>query len=126
MVQFEPKPKQRREVSIAAGAGVSHEEIALGLGISRPTLEKHFAYELTTGACRRRQEVLNAMFKAAKAGNVAAQKAYAAMTPRAAAPPLPQPDPGKPEGKKAQAQTLAGTAQLGTDWESLLPPGQVQ
>lgn len=118
MVEFEPTKKQRREVSIAAGAGVSHEEMALGLGISRPTLAKHFAYELTTGAYKRRQEVLNAMFKAAKNGNVAAQKAYAAMTPRVAAPPsLDEP---APEGKKAQRQADAKTAQVGTDWETLL------
>lgn len=123
MVLFEPTKKQRREVSIAAGAGVSHEEIALGIGISRPTLEKHFAFELTTGAYCRRQEVLNAMFKAAKKGNVAAQKAYAAMTPRAAAPPAP---PEQPEGKKAQAQADAISAHTGTEWESLLTRPTVQ
>lgn len=122
MVEFEPTKKQRREVSISAGAGVSHEEMALGLGISRPTLEKHFAYELTTGAYKRRQEVLNAMFRAAKKGNVAAQKAYAAMAPKLAAPPLPPPDADKPEGKKAQAQAAAVTAQTGTEWAELLSP----
>lgn len=114
----------RRSVSIVAGAGVSHEEIAIGLGIAINTLKKHFAFELTTGAYQRRQEVLNAMFKAAKKGNVAAQKAYAAMTPKPAAPPLQPPaDTDKPEGKKAQAQAAAVTAQAGTSWESLLKPG---
>lgn len=113
----------RRDVSIAAGAGISHEEIALGMGIAKMTLQKHFAFELTTGAYQRRQEVLNAMFRAAKKGNVAAQKAYAALTPKAAAPPQ---DP-KPDGKKAQAAADAVTAQSGTEWESLLKPtGPVQ
>jgi hypothetical protein len=127
MVELKPTEAQRRDVSISAGAGISHEEMALGLGISRPTLEKHFAYELTTGAYRKRQEVLNAMFKAAKAGNVAAQKAYAAMTPRAAAPPVPLPDqPTVPEGKKAQANAAAVTAQAGTEWADILPTAPVQ
>lgn len=125
---FNPTPKLRRSVSIAAGAGVSHEEIALGMGISRPTLEKYFAFELTTGAYQRRQEVLDAMFRAAKKGNVAAQKAYAALTPKPAAPPLPQPGATDklPVGKKARAQADATTAQAGTDWETLLPAGRVQ
>lgn len=121
--EFKPTPKMRRDVSIAAGAGISHEEIALGMGIAKMTLQKHFAFELTTGAYQRRQEVLNAMFRAAKKGNVAAQKAYAALTPKASAPPAWE----KPEGKKAQAAADAVTAQAGTGWESLLKPtGPVQ
>lgn len=126
MVEFKPTAAQRRTVAIVAGAGVSHEEIALGMGISRPTLEKHFAFELTTGAYQKRQEVLKAMYKAAKSGNVAAQKAYAAMSPRAAAPPLPPEPANAPEGKKAQAQAAAVSAQAGTEWETLLQPGGVQ
>ena len=117
---FNPTAAMRRNVSIVAGAGVSHEEIALGLGISHVTLTKYFAYELTTGAYKRRQEVLGAMFKAAKNGNVAAQKAYAAMTPRVAAPPLSPEPANAPEGKKAQAQAAAVSAQAGTGWETLL------
>ena len=119
--EFKPTPKQRRDVAIAAGGGVTHEEIALGMGISRPTLAKHFAYELTTGAYKRRQEVLTAMWKAAKAGNVSAQKAYTALSPKVAAPPEVPPDADKPEGKKAQAKADAVTAQAGTEWADLLP-----
>lgn len=121
--EFKPTARMRRSVSIAAGAGVTHEEIALGMGISRPTLAKHFAYELTTGAYKRRQEVLDAMFKAAKKGNVAAQKAYVALAPKIAAPTLPT--DSAPQGKKEQANADAVVAQKGTDWESLLT-GPVQ
>ncbi len=119
--QYKPTAAQRRSVSIAAGAGVSHEEIAIGLGIAKMTLQKHFAYELTEGAYRRRQEVLEAMFRAAKKGNVAAQKAYAALMPKVAAPPLPPERQEVPEGKKAQAAADAKTAQAGTEWADLLP-----
>ena len=45
-----PNPRTRRDVSIAAGGGMPHEEIALALGVSVPTLRKHLAAELSTGA----------------------------------------------------------------------------
>jgi hypothetical protein len=102
---------------------MSHEEIALGLGISRNTLEKHFARELSVGAYARKLETLDALHRAAKKGNVAAIKAYNAMTPRAAAPPADaeKPAAAKPDGKKAQQQADAAVAQVGTEWEQLLP-----
>lgn len=102
---------------------MSHEEIAIGLGITRPTLEKHFAHELSTGAYQKRLEVIDAMHRSAKKGNVAAQKAYVSMTPRVAAPPAPAPA-GKASkvGKKEQAEADAQGAQTGTEWESLLRP----
>lgn len=110
---------------------MTHEEIAIALGISTPTLRKHFEVELSVVALQRRLEALTAMHKAALKGNVAAQKAYLASVPAAAAPPAPQEPVGeaKPEGKKAQAQADAVTAATGTDWEGLLtppPPSRVQ
>lgn len=110
----------RRKVAVAAGGGMSHEEIAVALGISRNTLTKHFDAELSMGACARRMDVLEAMFKAAKGGNVTAQKAYVATVPKFSVPAPEQPKPPK-TGKKEQAQAEATTAQVGSDWESLLP-----
>lgn len=117
---FKPTAAQRRKVSVAAGAGMSHEEIALGLGIARNTLEKHFEQELSVGAYSRRLEVLDAMHRTAVKGNVAAQKAYVALTPAMAAPPA---EPEKPKGKKEQAEADATTAARGTDWDDLLAAG---
>lgn len=124
-VEFKPTKAQRNRVAIAAGAGMSHEEIAIALEISRPTLEKHFEHELSVGAYQKRLEVLNAMHRCAKKGNVAAQKAYMQLTPRAATPPVPKEPEPAPVGKKEQADIDARTAHAGTDWESLLKPGAV-
>lgn len=125
---YKPTAAARRKVSIAAGAGMSHEDIALSLGITRPTLSKHFESELSIGANAKRLEVLVAMFAAAKKGNVAAQKAYMSTVPAIAAPPA-QPDaagttPAKPArtGKKEQANIDAQQAGAGTGWDALLNP----
>lgn len=105
---------------------MSHEEIALALGMSRVTLSKHFEVELSTGAYQKRLEVMQAMQRAAKKGNVAAARAYLNVTPWVAPPPAdkpaPAPEPKQPElGKKEQANRDAGTAQVGTEWADLLP-----
>jgi hypothetical protein len=123
---FRPTAAQRRQVAIAAGGGMSHEAIALALGLSRNTLRKHFAEELTSGAVARRMEVLRAQYRAAVKGNVAAQKAYLLHEPQdptgAGAPAKPRAAPAV--GKKEQAQAAARQAAAGTDWDDLLPrPG---
>lgn len=122
-----PTPALRKKVAAAAGGGMHHEEIALGLGISKTTLEKYYAYEISTGAYAKRLEVLNAMHRAAKKGNVAAQKAYLALDPKLAVPPL-QTDGAAPEpkapvvGKKEQAAADAVTAGQGDEWGDILRP----
>lgn len=116
---FKVTPTIRNQVAIAAGAGMSHEDIALSLGTSRNTLEKYFEIELSIGAHKKRLEVVIALHRAAKKGNVAAAKAYTAALPRISAPPLESPGP---EGKKAQANEAAKVAQVGTEWDSLLKP----
>lgn len=109
--RLKPTPSQRRQVEIAAGSGLAHDEIATALDLSRSSLERHFANELTAGACKRRVRVIEAMYRAAMRGSASAQKAYLAM-------PL---EPTPAIGKKAAAQRAARTAQVGTPWEALLP-----
>jgi hypothetical protein len=120
---FKPTPAQRRKVSIAAGSGqMTHEEIAIGLGICRNTLETYFAAELSHAANARRLDVIEAMHRTAMKGNVAAQKAYIAGTPQVAAPPA-EGDQPVPQGKKERANADAKTAQKGTDWDELIGAG---
>jgi hypothetical protein len=119
---FKPTAAMKQTVAVAAGGGMSHEEIAIGLGISRPTLEKHFAFELSHGAYAKRLEVLQAMQRAAKKGNVAAQKAYMQLTPAVAVPTREEGESKPPKlGKKDQAQEDAVNAGKGTEWGDILP-----
>jgi hypothetical protein len=125
--EHQPTAATRRRVSVCAGAGMSHEEIALGMGLARGTLEKHYEHELSIGAYQRRQEVIDALHKAALKGNVAAGKAYIAMTPGVAPPPVPPDEKAEPQGKKAQAQAEAQTAHLADpDWNRLLSKTPLQ
>lgn len=115
---FKATAVQRRLVTNAAASGMTHQEISIALGISRNTLEKHFEKEISTGALRRRMEVMDAMARTALKGNVSAQKAFLAQVPMLAAPPVA---PEKPLGKKEQANADAAGAEVGTGWEDLLP-----
>ena len=119
---FKPTTVQRRKVTNAAAGGMTHEEIAIALGIHRHTLEKYFEAELSTGALSRRMEMLDAMARTGLKGNVAAQKAFLALTPTLAAPPVAVDKPEKPLGKKEQAQADAVTAAQGTGWDELIGP----
>lgn len=100
---------------------MSHQEIALGIGIDRGTLEKYFGAELSHGAYAKRLDTVVAMHTAALKGNVAAQKAYLALEPGLAAPPE-KPAKEEPLGKKDQQNKDATTAHIGTDWEDDLKP----
>lgn len=113
-----PTATTRRRVSIAAAGGWSHAEIALSLGVSRGTLLKHYRQELRGGAAQRRMRMLEMLYSAGIKGNVAAMKAYLNAGAAAAGPPPP-----KPRGKKEQAQFDAQAAEIGTEWEDLLPGG---
>lgn len=124
--EFKPTKAQRANVEIAAGGGMPHEEIALALGITRPTLRKHFEDELTRGAMVRRIDVHVATYDAATVKrNASAARQYLSGTPEAAAPapdPVPAGDgAAAPElGKKAAANEAAKTAADGTAWDAIL------
>ena len=115
---------------------MSHEAIAIVLGVSRNTLEKHFSHELTVGAYERRMEAMQGLHAAAKKGNVSAVKTYLAALPQfmpppaehgAVAPPVAPEKAAQPVGKKEAAAAAAKVAQQGTGWEDILPaPASLQ
>jgi len=126
--EHKPTAATRRTVSIAAGGGMRHEDIAIALGITRPTLEKWYQSELSEVASLRRMEVMQALHMAAKKGSSAAAKAYLAHEPQIAAPPAHVGEPvavkAEPKaaalGKKEQQQADAVNAHVGTEWDVLL------
>lgn len=124
--EFKPTDAMREQVAIAAGSGrMTQEEIAIALGISPPTLRKHFERELAEGAYAKRLEALQALHAAAAKGNVSAIREYLEESPRIAVPSsldAPEvPAAEGPKGKKERAQADAKTAQVGTGWDGLLP-----
>lgn len=113
----------RRKVAECAAAGMSQDDIARAIGCSTPTLVKHFEYELTTGAAVKRAEIIELMFKAARKGNVTAQKALDLKSQAAAAvqslkdregsggagaPPARETKLGKKEEQKRAAGQVEG------------------
>lgn len=129
----------REKVAIAVGGGMKHDEIAEALGITKPTLYKYFDAELSRVAVQKRLEAMVALQRSAKKGNVSAIRTYLALVPSTTAagdlpgetPGAPAAPPAAPEakagsstiplGKKEAAQAGAATAQIGTEWENLLP-----
>lgn len=102
---------------------MTHEAIAQALGISKPTLEKHYEAELATGANLRRMEVLEKLFQSARKGSTSAARAFLQNQPEftvLAEVGKPEAKPEKP-GKKEQAQVDAVGAEAGTQWDGVLP-----
>lgn len=71
--EFEPTDEQREMVMVLRASGVSVLPIADAIGISEPTLRKHFALELERATIDIKAKVLMARFHAAMKGNVNAQ-----------------------------------------------------
>jgi hypothetical protein len=71
---FKPTKPMRNRIEIGAAAGLSHNQLAAVLGISRPTLESNFVDELKNGRARKLLQTLCLLDKQAKRGSVAAMK----------------------------------------------------
>ena len=126
---YEPTLADRRRVAIGKASGMTHAALASALHIARETLEKYFEHELTAGADEKRLEIQEAMFKAAKKGNVAAAR-YLSQGVAASAAPVPEIPGAAPsptaDGLKAARDRAATTAQQGTEWQGVLQRKQLQ
>jgi len=108
--QFQPTNEQRSQCAILAAGRMPEDDIAAAIGVSRPTLRKHFADELTTGAAKRNAAVLLALYATALAGNVAAARTWLARQAD---------EQGALLGKKAQREADAAEAPPGA-WADLI------
>ena len=68
----EPTDDLRRQVRNLAALGVPHREIAPFVGISPPTLRKHYAVELQRGKWEANAKVAQSLYQQATNGNVTA------------------------------------------------------
>jgi AcrR family transcriptional regulator len=77
-VPFEKSATNKLRVSLAVAAGLKLPTIAKYLGISRASLCRLFPEEIAIGRTKRMLDMLQALYEAAMAGNVAAAKALLA------------------------------------------------
>jgi hypothetical protein len=121
--EFTPSALQREEVEILVAAQATQQAIANYIGVSLPTLRKHFADELEFGADRKNLKLIIARYRAAEGGSAAALNAWDARSPTRKAPKKsaqePQPKPVE-LGKKAAERVAAQTAAEGTEFEKFL------
>jgi hypothetical protein len=72
----EKKPHDNERVERMVAFGIPQDQIAAILGISAPTLRKHYADALLTGRSRAVEDIANSLYDTAKAGDVPAQKFF--------------------------------------------------
>lgn len=108
---YQPTDEEREKVRVLKAGGMSNEAIAEAIGISEPTLSKHFSSDLEIGAAKVTAEVLMARYRSAMGGNVSAQNkmleqvgAVRARDKRAPAPPKL----GKKEQQALAAKSIGG------------------
>lgn len=120
--EFKPTAAQRRQVAVLAAAKMAEDQIAASVGISRPTLRKHFTEELASGKAQRNAAVIQAIYKQALAGNVSAQRLWVKVA-GLDSPALP----GKSEGSSVPVTSKRGKKEIeqenaesvggdGSDW----------
>ena len=70
--RHEPTEETRTRVESLAAAGIRNEDIALYLGITRPTLDKYYKEELRIGNIKANAAVAQTLYKQAMDGNTTA------------------------------------------------------
>lgn len=67
-----PTDESRATVEAMAGYGILQTDIGVVVGVSKPTLEKHYRAELDTGAIKANSKIAESLYKQATSGNVTA------------------------------------------------------
>ena len=126
---FHPTRAMRLSVERMLACGDTQETIAKALGIDDGTLRKHFGEEISTGAARRRRQVVDAIFEGVAAGNAGLIPRAEEITRAAAAQDTARSSPEKPgasavdrRGKKEIRRDEAATAGGGSEWADDLKP----
>ena len=115
--EFTPTDAHRVQVKAMAAYGVPQDDIAKVIGCSAPTLRKCFWAELETAAVEANAKVAQSLFRKAVEGSGKESVTAAIFWLKCRAGWR---DVAIEPGKKEQLETIARTAERGTDWESLL------
>ncbi|WP_043062363.1 hypothetical protein [Brucella anthropi] len=113
--EFAPTDEDREKVRVLKAGGMTNEAIAEVIGVSEPTLRKHFSYELDIATAKVRADLLMARYRAAMGGNVQAQnkmieQVSANAVQRKVSPEKEEKKPklGKKEEQKLAAENVGG------------------
>src|SRR5436190_1661256 len=109
---YQPSDVDRKHVKLLAGFGLTQRQIALLLDVSLPTLRRAFAREMEIGKLDVDAEVMAALFRKARSGDVRACALWLGRRPEWR--------PLAPLGKKDQAELDAVAPERGTHWDGLL------
>ena len=120
--EHEPTAEKRLRVAVLRAINQTHTEIAAALGISEPTLRRHYSAELKGGLAQKRAEVLIRLWHEVEAGNVSAIKEFLRQVDKSdlAGPRAPRPAKPPRLGKKAQAIVDAATPDPTTSMGELM------
>lgn len=66
---YEPSERDRKLVGLAAALGGTHEQIAKTIGVSKPTLYRHYRNELENGLYNANLAIATRLFKKAMDGD---------------------------------------------------------
>lgn len=108
---YAPTDDEREKVRVLKAGGMSNEAIAEAIGISEPTLRKHFSSELDRATAKVRADLMMARYRSAMGGNVAAQNKMIEQVSAAQVQEKRAPKPeklGKKEERQLAAQNVGG------------------
>lgn len=120
--EFQPTDEDREKVRVLKAGGMSMEAIAEAVGISEPTLRKHFSSELDRATAKVRAEVLMARFRSAMGGNVSAQNKMLELVGASAADDKVNARGKKSEPKKGKKEEQMEAAESVASGDKFAPP----
>lgn len=112
--EYAATDEEREKVRVLKAGGMTNVAIAEAIGISEPTLRKHFSSELDRATAKVRAEMLMARYHAAKGGNVQAQNKMLELVGASAADSRlkererAEPKLGKKEERQQAAENVGG------------------
>lgn len=104
---FSPTDHDRERVQTLIAGGLSEDDIASVVGVSRNTLRKSFGKELGAGRAKRRAAIVEHLYEAATSGSVAAMRQFLTLLDQGSDLPAER-RLGKKERQQRDAEQVGG------------------